>query len=70
MAQSLRYGRTFKTQCAVSVTLTFDLSRSNYFGELTMTPYVSRTLTFTDVVNDLISNLDLKLKYLLILILA
>ena len=37
----------FKTQCAVSVTLKFDLSRSNCFGELAMTPYVSRTLTLT-----------------------
>ena len=46
------YGRTFKTPCAVSVTLTFDLSRSNCFGELIMTPYVSRVLTFTNVVNE------------------
>ena len=41
------YGRTFKTQYAVSVTLTFDLSGSSSFWELTMTSYVSRTLTLT-----------------------
>ena len=36
----LRYGHAFKTQCAVSVTLTSELLRSNCFDELTMTPYV------------------------------
>ena len=41
----------FKTQCVIFVTLTFHLSMSTCFGELTMTPYVPRTLTYTNAGN-------------------
>ena len=34
------YDHIFKTQCAIFVTLTFDLSWWNWFGELTMTPSI------------------------------
>ena len=50
MAQFLRYGHAFKNQmCRLC---DFDLSRSNCFGELIRTYYVSRKLilTFTNVV--------------------
>ena len=40
----LRHGHAFKTQCAVSVTLTFDLLRTNCFSELTMTPICVKDL--------------------------
>ena len=41
MAQFLWYDCTFKKQCSVSVTLTFDIWRSIFFSELSTTLYVS-----------------------------
>ena len=37
MSQFLRYDCTFKKQCTVPVTLTFDLSKLIFFGELITT---------------------------------
>ena len=58
------YCRTFNTQCATSVTLNVDKSKSSCFVDLTMTPFMSMTLsmTFINVVNVPILKLGSKIK--------